>query len=127
MSFRNIIHSVVIVLTVILCFVYVQKKGFSFNTHINVPNWNSFPIEKLKPTDKENSPKSEDKKEPKKDEKIEKKPEPKSEPKSESKPESKPQPKEELEEKSQEESVPQNSRPRFFRRGRVIECLPGGS
>ena len=123
---RNIIHSVVIVLTVILCFTYAQKKGFSFYKNFNTPNWDSFPLEKSLPKEKDNFPKLEEKKDHKKEDSIPKndiKPENKQQPKNEPQEEQK----EKLEEKPQEEQIPQNNKPRFFRRGRFVDCGPGNS
>lgn len=121
MTARNIIHSVVIMLTVILCFGYAQKKGFSFSKHVTKPNWESFPQDKQSSEKPKDGPRLEEKKDPKKEEKVEKKPEPKSD----VKPEEKNQPNEKLDE-NPDEAVPQNSRPRFFRRGRVFsDCISG--
>lgn len=121
MTIRNIIHSVVIILTLILCFGYLNKKGFSFSKHMSKPNWESFPQEKSSPEKKIEDQKLDEKKKPKKEEKIEKKPEPKTEPK----PEEKNNPDEQIEEKPSE-SNPQNSKPRLFRRGRFFsDCTSG--
>ena len=119
MTKKNIIHSLVIVLTVILCLGYMQKKGFSFFQYSNNLNWESFPKEKHSSEELKDKPKLEEKKEPKKEEKIEKK--------SEEKPEEKNQPNEKIDEKP-EESIPQNNKPRLFRRGKVLfNCVSGSS
>ena len=121
MNFRNIINSIVIVMTLILCFVYAQKKGFTFASGMPKLNWESFPSEK-EPKKNDNL-KKEDNNHPKKDEKIDQKPKEKTEPKQDVKPKQD-EDKKELEDKKQEE--PQNTRPRLFRRGIIQNCGPGG-
>jgi len=121
MNFRSIINSIVIVMTLVLCFVYAQKKGFTFASGMPKLNWESFPSEK-EPQKNENF-KKEDKNHPKKDEKIDQKPKEKTEPKQDVKPKQD-EDKKELEDKKQEE--PQNTRPRLFRRGIIQNCGPGG-
>ena len=120
MNFRNIINSIVIVMTLILCFVYAQKKGFTFASGMPKLNWESFPSEK---EPKNDNLKKEDNNHPKKDEKIDHKPKEKNEPKQDIKPKED-EDKKELEDKKQEE--PQNTRPRLFRRGIIQNCGPGG-
>ena len=56
-------------MTLILCFVYAQKKGFTFASGMPKLNWESFPSEK-EPKKNDNL-KKEDNNHPKKDEKIE--------------------------------------------------------
>jgi stringent starvation protein B len=67
MNFRNIINSIVIVMTLILCFVYAQKKGFTFASGMPKLNWESFTSEK-EPKKNDNLKKEYNDK-PKKDEK----------------------------------------------------------
>ena len=118
-------------MTLILCFVYAQKKGFTFASGMPKLNWESFPSEK-EPKKNDNL-KKEDNNHPKKEEKIDQKPKEKTEPKQDIKPKED-EDKKELEDKKQEEpqntrprqEEPQNTRPRLFRRGIIQNCGPGG-